>query len=115
VALRRESRCREAAILLAPGAHSSAGERPLHTREVPGSIPGAPIILFGLVERIDRLRQAICPVAVQIRTNKRLEPKCLLSLFCLIEMPVLREKERAAVGVASPLGRHGRIHAGKRH
>jgi hypothetical protein len=25
------------------GAHSSAGERPLHTREVPGSIPGAPI------------------------------------------------------------------------
>src|SRR2546426_5133840 len=24
-------------------AHSSAGERPLHTREVPGSIPGAPI------------------------------------------------------------------------
>jgi hypothetical protein len=23
-------------------AHSSAGERPLHTREVPGSIPGAP-------------------------------------------------------------------------
>src|SRR5437588_3429086 len=24
------------------GAHSSAGERPLHTREVPGSIPGAP-------------------------------------------------------------------------
>src|SRR5919109_2174001 len=25
-------------------AHSSAGERPLHTREVPGSIPGAPIL-----------------------------------------------------------------------
>ena len=24
-------------------AHSSAGERPLHTREVPGSIPGTPI------------------------------------------------------------------------
>ncbi len=27
-----------------PGAHSSAGERPLHTREVPGSIPGAPMV-----------------------------------------------------------------------
>jgi hypothetical protein len=26
-------------------AHSSAGERPLHTREVPGSIPGAPMTL----------------------------------------------------------------------
>jgi hypothetical protein len=25
------------------GAHSSAGERSLHTREVPGSIPGAPM------------------------------------------------------------------------
>jgi hypothetical protein len=32
-----------AAKLTLPGAHSSAGERPLHTREVPGSIPGAPI------------------------------------------------------------------------
>jgi hypothetical protein len=31
-----------AAKLTLPGAHSSAGERPLHTREVPGSIPGAP-------------------------------------------------------------------------
>src|SRR6266550_4782144 len=29
------------------GAHSSAGERPLHTREVPGSIPGAPIAQRG--------------------------------------------------------------------
>ena len=28
----------------APRAHSSAGERSLHTREVPGSIPGAPIL-----------------------------------------------------------------------
>jgi hypothetical protein len=26
------------------GAHSSAGERPLHTREVPGSIPGVPTL-----------------------------------------------------------------------
>ena len=31
-------------------AHSSAGERPLHTREVPGSIPGAPIVVSGFVE-----------------------------------------------------------------
>jgi hypothetical protein len=31
------------ALCCRPGAHSSAGERPLHTREVPGSIPGAPI------------------------------------------------------------------------
>jgi hypothetical protein len=31
-----------AAKLTLPGAHSSAGERPLHTREVSGSIPGAP-------------------------------------------------------------------------
>ena len=30
-------------ILAAPGARSSAGERPLHTREVAGSIPAAPI------------------------------------------------------------------------
>src|SRR5712691_11497178 len=29
-------------------AHSSAGERPLHTREVPSSIPGAPTFLVGL-------------------------------------------------------------------
>jgi hypothetical protein len=34
---------RFAATLRRLGAHSSAGERPLHTREVPGSIPGAPI------------------------------------------------------------------------
>jgi hypothetical protein len=33
---------RFAATLRRLGAHSSAGERPLHTREVPGSIPGAP-------------------------------------------------------------------------
>src|SRR5439155_21377283 len=32
-----------AAILRGPRACSSAGERPLHTREVPGSIPGTPI------------------------------------------------------------------------
>ena len=32
-----------AAILALPRAHSSAGERPLHTREVAGSIPAAPI------------------------------------------------------------------------
>jgi hypothetical protein len=31
-----------AAKLSVSRAHSSAGERPLHTREVPGSIPGAP-------------------------------------------------------------------------
>ena len=31
--------------LLVSRAHSSAGERSLHTREVPGSIPGAPIVL----------------------------------------------------------------------
>src|SRR4249920_3164395 len=34
-------------------AHSSAGERPLHTREVPGSIPGAPIS-YRLAEREPR-------------------------------------------------------------
>ena len=50
-ALRIALRCRgsfdsdgvEGAILSRSRAHSSAGERPLHTREVPGSIPGAPI------------------------------------------------------------------------
>ena len=45
------------------GAHSSAGERPLHTREVPGSIPGAPIGTRrpsgnGLVERVTCARNA---------------------------------------------------------
>src|SRR5690349_18264197 len=33
----------ELANLSLSRAHSSAGERPLHTREVPGSIPGAPM------------------------------------------------------------------------
>src|SRR6266550_9432610 len=33
---------RFAAKLTLPGAHSSAGERPLHTREVGGSIPPVP-------------------------------------------------------------------------
>ncbi len=37
-------RARSRALALHPSrAHSSAGERSLHTREVPGSIPGAPI------------------------------------------------------------------------
>ena len=35
-------RCRRVALSLSR-AHSSAGERSLHTREVPGSIPGAPM------------------------------------------------------------------------
>ena len=33
-------------------AHSSAGERPLHTREVPGSIPGAPIAATRLAVQV---------------------------------------------------------------
>jgi hypothetical protein len=41
----------ETANLSAFRAHSSAGERSLHTREVPGSIPGAPTFTIGLVER----------------------------------------------------------------
>jgi hypothetical protein len=38
----RGSQPRRMATLDRSRAHSSAGERPLHTREVPGSIPGAP-------------------------------------------------------------------------
>ena len=40
-------------------AHSSAGERSLHTREVPGSIPGAPIPVLGFVEPIFALVAAL--------------------------------------------------------
>jgi hypothetical protein len=39
---RPESSCAGAKLSLRPGARSSAGERPLHTREVAGSIPAAP-------------------------------------------------------------------------
>ena len=38
----RDRACRRVALSLSR-AHSSAGERSLHTREVPGSIPGAPM------------------------------------------------------------------------
>src|SRR5437879_5278005 len=41
------------------GGHSSAGERPLHTREVPGSIPGAPTEVGGA-------QAAACDVAEQV-------------------------------------------------
>src|SRR6266550_2845766 len=37
-------------------AHSSAGERPLHTREVPGSIPGAPMASQAALRGSGRLR-----------------------------------------------------------
>ena len=43
-------------------AHSSAGERSLHTREVPGSIPGAPIPGIGFVGPIRHLPAARCPL-----------------------------------------------------
>ena len=46
-------------------AHSSAGERPLHTREVPGSIPGAPIP--------DRLRSVAVAVAEMGRAGRLCE------------------------------------------
>ena len=39
-----------------PRAHSSAGERSLHTREVPGSIPGAPITTRPVVTRRPSVR-----------------------------------------------------------
>jgi hypothetical protein len=49
------SRCRG---LFSDGsrAHSSAGERPLHTREVPGSIPGAPMASQAALRGSGRLR-----------------------------------------------------------
>src|SRR5256886_14952302 len=47
---------------LALWAHSSAGERPLHTREVPGSIPGAPTFFRTLHKR--RLGRTLFPVEV---------------------------------------------------
>jgi hypothetical protein len=46
-------------------AHSSAGERPLHTREVPGSIPGAPIAVFRIVAAFFILGGRRSPFLVQ--------------------------------------------------
>jgi hypothetical protein len=46
-------------------AHSSAGERPLHTREVPGSIPGAPI------RSLEVLRSAHSSVSQTCQTCRR--------------------------------------------
>jgi hypothetical protein len=45
-------------------AHSSAGERSLHTREVPGSIPGAPILATPMSTRFAARGPEACPSLV---------------------------------------------------
>src|ERR687891_889580 len=52
-------------------AHSSAGERSLHTREVPGSIPGAPILGNGFSKPILPFHAVACPSSVQARAHHR--------------------------------------------
>ena len=50
-------------------AHSSAGERSLHTREVPGSIPGAPIITNVHFKGFLRLRHELIPRRSRVRAG----------------------------------------------
>src|SRR5438270_2509776 len=85
------------------GAHSSAGERPLHTREVPGSIPGAPILGNGLVKPFFPTPRAACPFYVQARADVILKPARLDALLALVQMPVRAEEQRTAVCVPHPL------------
>jgi hypothetical protein len=53
-------------------AHSSAGERPLHTREVPGSIPGAPMALQAVSHLIGRSQKLHWQVDWQVQKATRL-------------------------------------------
>src|SRR5207342_3932524 len=56
---RRRSLGRDGRLALALSrAHSSAGERSLHTREVPGSIPGAPIPFAAVLSLRERYEAA---------------------------------------------------------
>src|SRR5436853_2301013 len=78
-------------------AHSSAGERPLHTREVPGSIPGAPIVISRVVKRFVRRGRVGCPLLVQLRLDASTESRRLTSPLALVQVSVPLEEESAAV------------------
>ena len=56
-------------------AHSSAGERSLHTREVPGSIPGAPTRERRITRRFAGGRRESCPHLLQSSFRMTLREK----------------------------------------
>src|SRR5438132_1099305 len=66
---------------------------PLHTREVPGSIPGAPIPGIGLIKTFRVPTRLRCPFLVQARPHVSLKSSGMDALLALVEMPVrLQEK-----------------------
>ena len=71
-----------------PRAHSSAGERSLHTREVPGSIPGAPTLPCRFVERKPRGELVLRPILVQQFLHASAEQIRLPALLALVQVPV---------------------------
>jgi hypothetical protein len=60
----------------------------LHTREVAGSIPGAPTFFFGVVARDIRSSRLLRPGPVQVRENQGLQAESLRPLFDLVQVAV---------------------------